>query len=138
MGPSGNARHEIAKAKDSGAVASSNADAAAALGPPVLDAPSPLVSKGHSQGERYVQQGRLVAVTADARHPEQAGQWVRSRRGPSRPIRRRWVNLGLAPHAPIAYVSQMALSVGETKSIIAALPSVANDLSCKLPAAIND
>jgi 4-hydroxy-3-methylbut-2-en-1-yl diphosphate reductase len=48
------------------------------------------------------------------------------------------VKLGHAPDAPIAYVSQTALSVDETKSIIATLPSVANDISCKLPAEISD
>src|SRR5471032_2903082 len=35
---------------------------AAALGLPVLDATCPLVAKVHSQGERYVQQGRSIVL----------------------------------------------------------------------------
>lgn len=119
------------------AAARSNMDAAAALGLPTLDATCPLVSKVHSQGEQYVQQGRLIAVTAVARHLERvwamvayhAAHLVQSEDG--------GLKLGLAPRAPIAYVSQTPLSVDETKSIIAALHGVAKDLSCKLPAEIN-
>jgi hypothetical protein len=80
----------------------------------------------------------MIALTGDARHLERLGNGcvpgtahlVQSGDG--------GLKLGLALHAPIAYVLQMDLRVDETKSIIAALPGVANELSCNLPAEIND
>jgi 4-hydroxy-3-methylbut-2-en-1-yl diphosphate reductase len=46
---------------------------AAALGLPALDATCPLVSKVHSQGQRYVQQGRTLVLIGHAGHPEVEG-----------------------------------------------------------------
>jgi 4-hydroxy-3-methylbut-2-enyl diphosphate reductase IspH len=48
------------------AVIHAGEDEAAAFGLPVLDATCPLVSQVHNQGERYVQQGRSIAVTGQA------------------------------------------------------------------------
>jgi 4-hydroxy-3-methylbut-2-enyl diphosphate reductase IspH len=48
------------------AVARSVKDEAAALAFPVLDVACALVAKVHSQGERYVQQGRLIVLIGRA------------------------------------------------------------------------
>jgi 4-hydroxy-3-methylbut-2-en-1-yl diphosphate reductase len=103
-------------------VARSVEEQAAALGLPVLDATCPLVAKVHSQGERYVQQGRTIVLIGHAGHPEVEGTVGRI------PARVHLVQseadvqkLDLAPDTPIAYVSQTTLSVDDTKSIIAAL-----------------
>lgn len=103
-------------------VARSVEEQAAALGLPVLDATCPLVAKVHSQGERYVQQGRAIVLIGHAGHPEVEGTVGRI------PARVHLVQseadvqkLDLAPDTPIAYVSQTTLSVDDTKSIIAAL-----------------
>ena len=42
-------------------------------GLPVLDATCPLVSKVHSQGKRYVTQGRTMVLIGHAGHPEVEG-----------------------------------------------------------------
>ncbi|HUI20499.1 MAG TPA: 4-hydroxy-3-methylbut-2-enyl diphosphate reductase [Methylocella sp.] len=103
-------------------VARSVENEAAALGLPVLDATCPLVSKVHSQGERYVQQGRSVVLIGHAGHPEVEGTMGRIS-GPIYLVQTETdvEKLGLAPDTPIAYVSQTTLSVDETRSIIAAL-----------------
>ena len=77
-------------------------------------------------------------MTGHARHLERV--WAMGAPGAAHLVQSEdgGARLGLAPDAPIAYVSQTALSVDETKSIIATLPSIANDISCKLPAEIND
>jgi 4-hydroxy-3-methylbut-2-en-1-yl diphosphate reductase len=103
-------------------VARSVEDEAAVLGLPVLDATCPLVSKVHSQGERYVQQGKSIVLIGHAGHPEVEGTMGRI---PS-PIylvqsEADVENIDLAPDTPIAYVSQTTLSVDETRLIIAAL-----------------
>jgi 4-hydroxy-3-methylbut-2-en-1-yl diphosphate reductase len=103
-------------------VARSVEDEAAVLGLPVLDATCPLVSKVHSQGERYVQQGKSIVLIGHAGHPEVEGTIGRI---PS-PIylvqsEADVENIDLAPDTPIAYVSQTTLSVDETRLIIAAL-----------------
>ena len=46
---------------------------AARRGLPVLDATCPLVSKVHSQGKRYVGQGRTLILIGHAGHPEVEG-----------------------------------------------------------------
>ncbi|HUB64936.1 MAG TPA: 4-hydroxy-3-methylbut-2-enyl diphosphate reductase [Methylocella sp.] len=103
-------------------VARSVEDEAAALGLPVLDATCPLVSKVHSQGERYVQQGRTVVLIGHAGHPEVVGTMGRIP-GPIHLVQSEAdvETLDLAPSTPMAYVSQTTLSVDETRSIIAAL-----------------
>jgi 4-hydroxy-3-methylbut-2-en-1-yl diphosphate reductase len=111
-------------------VARSVEDEAAALGLPVLDATCPLVSKVHSQGERYVQQGRSVILIGHANHPEVEGTMGRIP-GPIHLVQSEAdvENLDLAPNAPIAYVSQTTLSVDETRSIIAALKRRFTDIA---------
>jgi len=96
-------------------VARSVEDEAAALGLPVLDATCPLVSKVHSQGERYVQQGRTVVLIGHAGHPEVVGTMGRIP-GPIHLVQSEAdvETLDLAPSTPMAYVSQTTLSVDET------------------------
>src|SRR5438309_5940967 len=48
-------------------------DAAADRGLPVIDATCPLVSKVHSEGQRYARQGREVVLIGHAGHPEVEG-----------------------------------------------------------------
>jgi 4-hydroxy-3-methylbut-2-enyl diphosphate reductase len=103
---------------------------AAALGLPVLDATCPLVSKVHSQGERYVQQGRAIILIGHIGHPEVEGTMGRIP-GPIHLVQSEAdaENLDLAPDTPLAYVSQTTLSVDETRSIISALNRRFTDLA---------
>ncbi|WP_026607682.1 4-hydroxy-3-methylbut-2-enyl diphosphate reductase [Methylocapsa acidiphila] len=110
-------------------VARSVEDEAAALGLPVLDATCPLVAKVHSQGERYVQQGRSVVLIGHAGHPEVEGTMGRIP-GPVHLVQCEAdvEALALAPDEPLAYVSQTTLSVDDTKLIIAALERRFSDI----------
>lgn len=110
-------------------VARSVEEEAAALGLPVLDATCPLVAKVHSQGERYVQQGRTVVLIGHAGHPEVEGTMGRVP-GPVHLVQSEADvdTLDLAPNTPLAYVSQTTLSVDDTKCIIAALKRRFNDI----------
>ncbi len=103
-------------------VARSVEEEAAALGLPVLDATCPLVAKVHSQGERYVQQGRTVVLIGHAGHPEVEGTMGRIP-GPVHLVQSEAdvAKLDLAANTPLAYVSQTTLSVDDTKCVIAAL-----------------
>jgi 4-hydroxy-3-methylbut-2-en-1-yl diphosphate reductase len=95
---------------------------AAALGLPVLDATCPLVAKVHSQGERYVRQGRAVVLIGHAGHPEVEGTMGRIP-GPVHLVQSEAdvAALSLATDTPLAYVTQTTLSVDDTKAIIQAL-----------------
>jgi len=97
---------------------------------PVLDATCPLVSKVHSQGQRYVQQGRAVVLIGHAGHPEVEGTMgripgqvhlVQSEADVSQ--------LDLPPDTPVAYVSQTTLSVDDTRAIITALKRRFSDIT---------
>lgn len=111
-------------------VARSVEDEAAALGLPVLDATCPLVSKVHSQAERYVQQGRVVLLIGHANHPEVVGTMGRIF-GPIHLIQTvaDVDSLNLSADTALAYVSQTTLSVDETKSIISALKRRFRDIA---------
>jgi 4-hydroxy-3-methylbut-2-en-1-yl diphosphate reductase len=95
---------------------------AALLGLPVLDATCPLVAKVHSQGERYVRQGRSVVLIGHAGHPEVEGTMGRIA-GPVHLVQSEAdvAALTLAVDTPLAYVTQTTLSVDDTKAIILAL-----------------
>lgn len=103
-------------------VARSVEEEAASLGLPVIDATCPLVAKVHSQGERYVQQGRTVVLIGHAGHPEVEGTMGRIP-APVYLVQSEAdvETLDLPDNTPLAYVSQTTLSVDDTKSIIAAL-----------------
>jgi 4-hydroxy-3-methylbut-2-en-1-yl diphosphate reductase len=95
---------------------------AKARGLHVLDATCPLVAKVHSQGQRYVAQGRLVILVGHAGHPEVEGTMGRIS-GPVLLVQteRDVEALDLAADTPVAYVTQTTLSVDDTRAIIAAL-----------------
>ncbi|MCI0735871.1 MAG: 4-hydroxy-3-methylbut-2-enyl diphosphate reductase [Beijerinckiaceae bacterium] len=111
-------------------VARSVEDEAAELGLPVLDATCPLVSKVHSQGQRYVQQGRAVVLIGHAGHPEVEGTMGRIP-GQVYLVQSEAdvAQLSLPPGTPLAYVSQTTLSVDDTKSIITALKRRFSDIT---------
>ena len=89
---------------------------------PVLDATCPLVSKVHSQGKRYVGQGRTLVLIGHAGHPEVEGTMgqvgapvhlVQSEADVEA--------LTVAIDTPVAYVTQTTLSIDDTRGVIAAL-----------------
>lgn len=102
---------------------------AAALGLPVLDATCPLVAKVHSQGERYVQQGRSVVLIGHAGHPEVEGTMGRIP-APVHLVQSEAdvAALPLAADTPLAYVTQTTLSVDDTRAIIQALKDRFSDI----------
>lgn len=95
---------------------------AASLGLPVIDATCPLVAKVHSQGLRYVEQGRSVVLIGHAGHPEVEGTMGRIP-GPVYLVQCEAdvAKLDLPADTPLAYVTQTTLSVDDTKFVIAAL-----------------
>jgi 4-hydroxy-3-methylbut-2-enyl diphosphate reductase len=103
-------------------VAQSVVKEAGARGLPVLDATCPLVSKVHSQGKRYVGNGRTLILIGHAGHPEVEGTMGQV----GAPVHlvqceEEVEALTLASDTPVAYVTQTTLSIDDTRSIIAAL-----------------
>jgi len=96
--------------------------AAAVRDLPVLDATCPLVAKVHSQGKRYVAQGRVLILIGHRGHPEVEGTMGRVS-GPVLLVENeRDVDaLSIGADTPVAYVTQTTLSVDDTRGIIAAL-----------------
>jgi 4-hydroxy-3-methylbut-2-enyl diphosphate reductase len=88
----------------------------------VLNATCPLVSKVHSQGRHYIQQGRTVVLIGHAGHPEVEGT-LGQIPGPVLLVQTEAdvEAIDLPTDAPIAYVTQTTLSVDDTRGIIAAL-----------------
>jgi 4-hydroxy-3-methylbut-2-en-1-yl diphosphate reductase len=95
----------------------------------VLDATCPLVGKVHSQGRRYIGQGRTVILIGHAGHPEIEGT-IGQLSGPVHLIRDRddVERLDLPPDTPVAYITQTTLSVDDTRAIIAALKARFSDI----------
>lgn len=98
-------------------------------GLPVLDATCPLVSKVHTQGKRYVAQGRTLILIGHAGHPEVEGtkgqvgvpvHLVQSERDVAA--------LTLPIDTPVAYVTQTTLSIDDTRGVIAALKKRFTDI----------
>jgi len=104
-------------------------DEAKDLGLPVLDATCPLVAKVHTQGERYLRQGRSVVLIGHVGHPEVEGTMGRIP-GPVYLIQSEAdvAAMDLARDTPLAYVTQTILSVDDTKSIIASLKRRFSDI----------
>jgi len=103
-------------------VASRVEDAAGERNLPVIDATCPLVSKVHSEGQRYARQGREVILIGHAGHPEIEGTLGRI------PGRVHLISTaddvaGLDVRDPgqLAYVTQTTLSVDDTRAVIDAL-----------------
>ncbi len=97
-------------------------DEATARGLPVLDATCPLVSKVHSQGKRYVANGRALILIGHAGHPEVEG--TKGQVGEPVYLVQSEADveaLTLACDTPVAYVTQTTLSIDDTKGVIAAL-----------------
>jgi 4-hydroxy-3-methylbut-2-en-1-yl diphosphate reductase len=91
-------------------------------GLPVLDATCPLVSKVHSQGKRYVSNGRTLLLIGHAGHPEVEGTMGQV----GAPVHLVQCEadveaITLPRDTPVAYVTQTTLSIDDTRSIIAAL-----------------
>src|SRR3954447_10646403 len=88
----------------------------------VLDATCPLVAKVHSEGKRYVAQGRSLILIGHAGHPEVEGTRGQIA-GPVFLVLKEAdvANLEIPDDAPVAYVTQTTLSVDDTRAVITAL-----------------
>ncbi len=89
---------------------------------PVIDATCPLVSKVHSEGQRYANQGREIVLIGHAGHPEIEGTMGRIN-GKVHLISKaeEVVNLRVTDPTKLAYITQTTLSVDDTKAVIDAL-----------------
>lgn len=96
--------------------------AAGGRGLRVIDAACPLVTKVHTEGERYASRGYEVVLIGHAGHPEVEGTMGRIH-GPVHLISTVDEVAGLAPADPerVAFVTQTTLSVDDTRDVIAAL-----------------
>ncbi len=99
-------------------------DAADARGLEVIDATCPLVSKVHTEAQRYARQGYEVVLIGHSGHPEVEGTMGQVP-GKVHLISNAAGVAALAPADPatLAYVTQTTLSVDDTREIIAALKS---------------
>jgi 4-hydroxy-3-methylbut-2-enyl diphosphate reductase len=102
---------------------------AKARGLPVIDATCPLVTKVHVQGRRYAKSNRTLVLIGHEGHAEVEGTMGQV----DAPIHlvstvADVAALPLAPHTPLAYVTQTTLSVDDTRSVIAALNDRFSDL----------
>jgi 4-hydroxy-3-methylbut-2-enyl diphosphate reductase len=103
-------------------VASVVEEAAEDRGLPVIDATCPLVSKVHSEGQRYANQGREIILIGHAGHPEIEGTMGRIS-GRVHLISRpeEVARLAVADPNKLAFITQTTLSVDDTRSVIDAL-----------------
>jgi 4-hydroxy-3-methylbut-2-enyl diphosphate reductase len=97
-------------------------DEAAERGLPVIDATCPLVSKVHSEGQRYARQGREVVLIGHAGHPEVEGTMGQI---PGRVHLISTVDdvakLTVGNPDMLSYVTQTTLSIDDTRAVIDAL-----------------
>lgn len=89
---------------------------------PVLDATCPLVAKVHVQGRRYARAGRTLVLIGHAGHAEVIGTMGQI----DAPVHlvstaEDVAALPFASDTPIAYVTQITLSVDDTRAVIVAL-----------------
>jgi 4-hydroxy-3-methylbut-2-enyl diphosphate reductase len=96
--------------------------AAEARGLSVLDAVCPLVAKVHHEGQRYLDQGRIVILIGHAGHPEIEGT-MGQLKGEVHLIQTKAdvERLDIRVHAPVAYITQTTLSVDDTRATIEAV-----------------
>jgi 4-hydroxy-3-methylbut-2-enyl diphosphate reductase len=89
---------------------------------PVIDATCPLVSKVHSEGQRYANQGREIILIGHAGHPEIVGTMGRIV-GRVHLISTPEEVAGLRVTDPdkLAFITQTTLSVDDTRAVIEAL-----------------
>jgi 4-hydroxy-3-methylbut-2-en-1-yl diphosphate reductase len=102
---------------------------AKARGLSVLDAVCPLVAKVHHEGQRYIDQGRIVILIGHAGHPEIEGT-MGQLRGEVHLIQSKddVERLDISADAPIAYITQTTLSVDDTRATIAAVENRFKDV----------
>jgi 4-hydroxy-3-methylbut-2-enyl diphosphate reductase len=95
---------------------------AEARGLSVLDAVCPLVAKVHHEGQRYIDQGRIVILIGHAGHPEIEGT-MGQLKGEVHLIQSKddVERLTIPTDAPVAYVTQTTLSVDDTRATIMAV-----------------
>src|SRR5215470_496238 len=80
---------------------------AQARGLAVLDAVCPLVAKVHLEGQRYIDQGRIVILIGHAGHPEIEGTMGQLNGEVHLIQTREDVDLlAISPEAPVAYITQ--------------------------------
>jgi 4-hydroxy-3-methylbut-2-en-1-yl diphosphate reductase len=103
-------------------VASAVEDEAGARDLPVIDATCPLVSKVHSEGQRYANQDREIILIGHAGHPEIEGTMGRIN-GKVHLISKaaEVANLKVRDPSKLAYITQTTLSVDDTRAVIEAL-----------------
>lgn len=103
-------------------VASAVEDEAATRDLPVIDATCPLVSKVHSEGQRYANQDREIILVGHEGHPEIEGTMGRIT-GKVHLISTAAEVAALHVHNPekLAYITQTTLSVDDTRAVIDAL-----------------
>jgi 4-hydroxy-3-methylbut-2-enyl diphosphate reductase len=103
-------------------VASAVEEDAATRDLPVIDATCPLVSKVHSEGQRYANQDREIILIGHAGHPEIEGTMGRIN-GKVHLISTaaEVAELHVANPERIAYITQTTLSVDDTRAVIDAL-----------------
>jgi 4-hydroxy-3-methylbut-2-en-1-yl diphosphate reductase len=102
---------------------------AKARGLSVLDAVCPLVAKVHHEGQRYIDQGRIVILIGHAGHPEIEGT-MGQLKGEVHLIQSKddVGRLDISADAPIAYITQTTLSVDDTRATIAAVKNRFKDI----------
>jgi 4-hydroxy-3-methylbut-2-en-1-yl diphosphate reductase len=88
----------------------------------VLDAVCPLVAKVHHEGQRYLDQGRIVILIGHAGHPEIEGTMGQLKGAvhlieSAKDVER----LDVPTDAPVAYITQTTLSVDDTRATIEAV-----------------
>jgi 4-hydroxy-3-methylbut-2-en-1-yl diphosphate reductase len=88
----------------------------------VLDAVCPLVAKVHHEGQRYIDQGRIVILVGHAGHPEIEGT-MGQLKGEVHLIQRKEEveRLDIPVDTPVAYITQTTLSVDDTRATIEAI-----------------
>jgi 4-hydroxy-3-methylbut-2-enyl diphosphate reductase len=89
---------------------------------PVIDATCPLVSKVHSEGQRYAAQGREIILIGHAGHPEIEGTMGRIDGkvyliSKAEEVR----DLKVSNPTKLAFITQTTLSVDDTRAVIDAL-----------------
>jgi 4-hydroxy-3-methylbut-2-enyl diphosphate reductase len=103
-------------------VASIIEERAADRGLPVIDATCPLVSKVHSEGQRYANQGREIILIGHAGHPEIVGTMGRiTGRVHLISAPEEVARLNVADPEKLAFITQTTLSVDDTRAVIEAL-----------------
>ncbi len=91
-------------------------------GLPVIDATCPLVSKVHSEGQRYANQGREIVLIGHAGHPEIVGTMGRiDGRVHLISTPEEVAGLDVSDPEKLAFITQTTLSVDDTRAVIEAL-----------------